>query len=239
MASTDDAYDLWCRRFDTVDHEVRTLFHNRHIWKNLTAMAESAGTPEDHGIARSWINRSYASMQCLNVRRLNDSDPRTASLRQVLAAARATPDLISRVRWEGEAWTRARAADTDEQLVRQRVLPGYATFADASGDLLDIGKLSADLKALGKVTRLVSRYADKSVAHIDFQQPPDDTTLTFGGLDQAIAAVGDIYKRYYPLRHPGAAIWHLTPLAPLAWVGAFGRPWWTSETSYIAEDSLG
>jgi hypothetical protein len=63
--------------------------------------------------------------------------------------------------------------------------------------------------------------------------------LTFGDLDLAIDAVGDLARKYYRLRHPGDTLWCITPQLPASWLTAFEHAWWTSDLQRIKEESLG
>jgi hypothetical protein len=60
----DGAWEAWCRRFDIVFRDVQTMFHNRHISKNLIAMLEQSSSLHDTAVVKNWIIRNYVHTQC-------------------------------------------------------------------------------------------------------------------------------------------------------------------------------
>jgi hypothetical protein len=41
-----------------VFRDAQTMFHNRHMWKNLIAMLEQNSTLQDTAIVKNWIIRT-------------------------------------------------------------------------------------------------------------------------------------------------------------------------------------
>jgi hypothetical protein len=73
----------------------------------------------------------------------------------------------------------------------------------------------------------VNAYTSKAIAHRDDnpQGVPAGLAVTWGELDAALDAVGNIYKKYYRLRHAGEALGILTPLKSPGWVQMFETAW--------------
>jgi hypothetical protein len=74
IEQTDRQWQEWCRRFDIVFRDVQTMFHNRHVWKNMIEMLKQNSALQETAIAGNWIIRTYISTQCSAVRRLTDDD---------------------------------------------------------------------------------------------------------------------------------------------------------------------
>jgi len=70
-------------------------------------------------------------------------------------------------------------------------------------------------------------YTSKAIAHRDDNPNglPTDLAVTWGELDAALDAVGNIYKQYYRLRHAGESLGILTPLKSLGWIQMFQTTW--------------
>ncbi len=49
--------------------------------------------------------------------------------------------------------------------------------------------------------------------------------ITWGELDTAIDTVGELYKKYYNLRHPGEKLGNLEPDLPAGWDRLFDTAW--------------
>ena len=49
--------------------------------------------------------------------------------------------------------------------------------------------------------------------------------ITWGELDTAINTIGELYKKYYKLRHPGEKLGNLEPDLPAGWDRIFDTAW--------------
>jgi hypothetical protein len=73
----------------------------------------------------------------------------------------------------------------------------------------------------------VNTYTSKAIAHRDdnAQGGLAGHAVTWGELDGALDAVGNIYKKYYRLRNAGEALGILTPLKSPGWIQLFQTAW--------------
>ena len=149
----------WCRRFDIVFRDAQTMFHNRHMWKNLIAMLEQNSTLQDTAIVKNRIIRTYVTTQWPAVRRLNDKRAKTISLRRCLGELISDPKLVMRSRYERFARVGAAARGTEDLL--DRVFAGYDEFADTFRDQLDVGTLRNDLAELDNASTSVKTRAPR------------------------------------------------------------------------------
>jgi hypothetical protein len=232
----DQAWQAWCDRFDRVKNDVHTMFYDRYLWKNVISMLEQNVDRHHARVVKSWINRSYVDRQCSAIRRLNDHDRRTASLRRCLSELIEKPMLLTWSRYEQLVIRSAAANDWEDDVLHGRGFGAYAEFADASGDHLDVARVRADLDVLGSATASVKAYTDKRIAHLD--HGADLSALTFGEIDNAIVKVGELTLKYFKLRHPGENLAFLTPV-PEPWLMAFKDPWWPSGFEPIPAVTLG
>ena len=81
--------------------------------------------------------------------------------------------------------------------------------------------------ALDAVISRVNTYTNKAIAHRDDNPHglPTGLAVTWGELDAALDAVGNIYKKYYRLRHAGEAPGILTSLKSPGWIQMFETAW--------------
>jgi hypothetical protein len=235
----DGAWEAWCDRFDRAQSDVHTMFHERHLWKNVIAMLEQSADRRDARYVNSWMIRSYVDRQCSAIRRLNDYRRDTISLRRCLRELIRRPRLLTRSRYEQLAIRTAVANGIEDDVLYERGFAGYAEFADASGDHLDRARVRGDLDTLETATASVKAYANKRIAHLDYKADLSALPLTFGDLDNAIDAVGALMRKYYGLRHPGESLAFVTPWLGEPWLIAFKHAWWTPDFRPIPEDTLG
>jgi hypothetical protein len=233
----DRLWQEWCDHFDRVYRDLQTMFHDRHVWKDLIAMLEQNSNLDNTAVIKNWIIRSYVDRQCSAIRRLNDSRRDTISFRRCISELIKTPTLVTRTRYEVLATANAAARGIDDDVLHGRGLAGYDVFAGACPDQLDKNPLKEDLDKLANATAVVKTYTDERIAHIG--HAANLGALTFCDLDRAIDAVGDLARKYYRLRHPGDTLWYITPQLPASWLTAFEHAWWTSDLQRIKEESLG
>ena len=177
------------------------MFHDRHLWKNVTAMLEHNVDRHHARVVKNWLIRSYVDKQCSAIRRLNDGVGDPASIRRCLRELIKRPRLLTRIRYEQLAAVSAAANGIEDVVLHARGFSGYNEFADTTSDHLDSARVWTDLDTLEAATASVKTYTDKRVAHLDFMADLSAIPLTFGDLDNAIDAVGGLTRKYYQLRH--------------------------------------
>jgi hypothetical protein len=238
VTGVETRWQRWCSRFDDAYHDVQMMFHFRHIWKNLIAMLEQNTALSDTAIVKNWLIRTYVDTQCSAIRRLNDNDSRTASVRRCLWMLIADRLIVTRALFEQRATDFAASRNIEDMVRRGRGM-GYVDFADESGDHLDAARIEQDLETLERATASVKTYTDQRVAHFSHGVDVSALAITFGDLDEAIDRVGGLASKYYRLRHAGQRPMLITPLVQPSWLMAFQLPWWTSDFKPIREDTLG
>jgi hypothetical protein len=91
-------------------------------------------------------------------------------------------------------------------------------------------ELAADAGRVGlkAVIGRVNAYTTKAIPHRDdaiAREGPAALAVTWGELDAALDALGNIHKKYYRLCHPGEALGGLTPLISPGWMEMFRTAW--------------
>ncbi|MFD4503693.1 hypothetical protein [Streptomyces sp. NPDC058457] len=221
MTRTDAKWQKWCTIFDAAEDDIRTLFHNRHVWTTIEDMWVQSG-PEIqlNTITQNWFIRLYVNAQCTGIRRECDEDTRTSSLARCLRRLTETPGMASRARYEAAITTNPEVKDE----YKAGLIRGYDDFALASiASCLDQDRIEGDLAALHAAAETTRYYTNKIIAHR--QITDEKITLSWFDLNRALNTVGRVLKRYYRLRHPGSILGNLGVDLPLGWEQPFRSAW--------------
>ncbi|MFJ7911395.1 hypothetical protein [Kitasatospora sp. NPDC096204] len=221
MTRADAKWQKWCATFDAAENDIRTLFHNRHVWTTIEDMWVRSGTEiQLNTITQNWFIRLYVNTQCTGIRRECDEDTRTSSLARCLRRLTETPGLTSRARYEAAIMANPEIKDEH----KASVVRGYDDFALAPGTAcLDQDRIEADLAALHAAAETTRYYTNKIIAHR--QITDEKITLSWFDLNRALNTVGGVLKRYYRLRHPGSSLGNLGVDLPLGWEQPFRAAW--------------
>ena len=226
-----------------IEDQVVRLHHLRAVFRRLVETFE--GSPE---LRTKWtplhtfIFAGYTAQACLSIRRLMDkgSHKQSFSLANVVDRLAEHPTLITRkdyvARWSDRRVrlpdntpcdVAARATETLAEEIQSLASKEFDRFACPTENSISAKRLMvrfSDVKA--KCDRVLT-YVDKRLAHYDREKPADPT---WGDLDDAIDAVGELFK-HISLLVTGSALDDLVP----TWQG---DPWEDILTEpWIAEKS--
>lgn len=206
-----EAFDT-CRAWieQLASEVVQGVLLRRAIWDGLRQIWEIRDLPPSPIF--DFIAGNYADAQAVAVRRLVESGAQSRSLRRVLSKLAHDPDLLSRERLVGAyAWG-------SQHL-------GHAWFDAIAGpdaDRVPHEVIAADLLALERACEPVSRYVNKTVAHLDRHGP--ELVPTFGELDLALDAIGEVFGRWYTAL-TGKSLSALVPTPQYDWAEPLRVPW--------------
>jgi hypothetical protein len=96
-------------------------------------------------------------------------------------------------------------------------------FASPDAECIDGERVRSDSETLAASVKPIKRYVDKHIAHYDRSRKPSDVP-SFDDLDQAINALGEIFKHYLILL-TGADRDPIEPIPQYDWVAPFRMPW--------------
>ncbi|MBZ9597169.1 hypothetical protein K7B06_19115 [Streptomyces erythrochromogenes] len=221
MTKADAQWQKWCTNFDAAERDIKTLFHNRHVWNSIQDMWVAGGADlQLNTIVQNWFIRNYVTTQATGIRRECDTDSRTSSLARCLRRLTEAPRMANRARFEGTI-----AADqeiADEHKAGQ--MRYFDTFAlTPATDCLDQDRIEVSIAALHAASQATRYYTNKIVAHREITE--EKITLAWSDLDQALNTVGRVFKHYYRLRHPGKILGMVTPDMATGWVQPFRSAW--------------
>lgn len=223
LVATEDNWAHWCTHFDALKDEVLGLHHSRRIWRAVRAMIETNPNVHRSGIAEHWLTQCYSVAQMAGVRRQVDRRADAVSLWRLLDQLARQPGIATRAWFVQELQARPQSAPYTATLG-----DGFDTFAGAGKPSVDKDVARADRDRLSNDAESAKRVVDQSVAH-----QADATRagyagvaiITWGELDTAINTIGELYKKYYKLRHPGEKLGNLEPDLPAGWDRIFDTAW--------------
>lgn len=176
-----DKWSVWSHALGS--DVIHGLFLRRAIWRGLNEIWRSGDLPRS--VLFDFMAGTYTDAQILAVRRVDDRDKRTRSLRQILQGVISRPEVLSRERLVG-------AYEWGHQ---NRGEDWFNWLAGTTAAHIPASMAAADLKRLGDAVAPIKRYADKAVAHSD--AIPPDAIPRFDDLDHAIDVIGDVFHRWH------------------------------------------
>jgi hypothetical protein len=234
VAAQDD-WQRWCDDFDKLHNGILRLFHDRAIWRTILAMFDANPGVARGGFGEYWLGSCYTDSMLIGIRRETGDDARSIGILRSLSKLAGKPQIASRFWYEQEVRQRNQGRDAENLA---ELDSGFNIFAAPGQPFIDAARVRQDIATLKAVIKRVNDYTNKTIAHRadDPRGVPADSAVTWGELDAALDAVGNIYKKYYRLRHAGEAFGILTPLKSPACVQMFQTAWMPS--GFILPDNL-
>jgi hypothetical protein len=223
MTSQDD-WQSWCDRFDKLHNGILRLFHDRGIWRTIMAMLDANPQVPRGGFGEYWLGSCYTDSMLIGIRRETGADRGSIGIRRSLRSLASAPRMATRSWYEQEVQRRNQSGDAWELA---ELNAAFNTFAEPGQPFIDSTRVGQDIAALDAVINRVNAYTSKAIAHRDDDPGglPTGLAVTWGELDAALDAVGNIYKKYYRLRHAGESLGILTPLKSPGWIQIFETAW--------------
>lgn len=224
MTAQDD-WQRWCDRFDKTHNGVIRLFHDRAIWRTILAMLDANPKVARGGLGEYWLGSCYTDSMFVGIRRETGADNGSIGIRRSLNGLASNPRMASRNWYEQEFRRRGHQGRDAWELAELDA--GFNIFAAPGRPFIDAERVKRDITTLDAVISRVNTYTTKTISHRDdtVLGAPTALAVTWGELDAALDAVGNIYKKYYRLRHPGEALGPLTPLKSPGWIQIFETAW--------------
>ncbi|MFD8010489.1 hypothetical protein [Streptomyces sp. NPDC058955] len=221
MRKDDIRWQKWCANFDAAERDIKTLFHNRHVWNSIQDMWVVGGPNlQLNTIVTNWFIRNYVTTQCTGIRRECDTDSRTSSLARCLRRLTEVPHMANRARYEASILADPEIA-AEYKTIQIRGFDMFALTPDTG--CLDQDPIEIHIEALHAAARATRYYTNKIVAHREITD--EKITLAWTDLDQALNTVGRVFKHYYRLRHPGKILGLVTPDMATGWEQPFRSAW--------------
>jgi hypothetical protein len=208
----DEEWRSWCDLFDELHSSILDLFHSRRVWQTIRATVEARPDVERSGVIEHWLTRCYSTSQMTAIRRQLDKDRRTASLWRCLDLLGKRPGMVTRGWFAEQLENRGAGSHVTE----------FDRFADPGQDYVSHRLVTKDAERLVTAGDTAKTIVNKVVAHHEYRPDVAPPEITWGDFDNAIEVVGDLYKKYWGLRHPGRGLSSLVPGLPSGWDRVLG-----------------
>jgi hypothetical protein len=217
----DERWVRWCRDMDDVHREIVTTFHNRWVLRTMLEMLDFNPDVEQATVITNWMKRCYATTVCTAIRRECDGARDTTSLARCLESLVECPHIATRRRW-----VQGVESQTQDEGVRRYANAGFDIFAASGSDLIDPGPVTADIERLRAAAGPVKKYTDKVLAHRARNGRAQPINLRFDQIDHALETLGEVYLKYYRLRHLSGSLGSLAPIVERSFLTMFQAPWY-------------
>jgi hypothetical protein len=222
MAAGEPITEKWNKWFEAIRKDLMDLHYYRMIYREVCAMVDANPAIQKPSSFYVLLGSGYVTLAFMIIRRQVETRNDSISLGRLLSDISTHPQEISRQRFHGLYAGLGRSkARIDRQL--------EAAGVEASRDFIDPDRVRSDLVMLESVTKAVSKYASKAVAHID-AHAWTSTIPTFGDLDDAIDGLARVCRKYSILLR-GEEIIYFEPIVPPTWKAVFMVPWIVGESS--------
>ena len=135
-----------------------------------------------------WLGRMYVAGMSMAIRRQVDDDPRTESFVRFLTRVKGSVGTFSRARYRG--------LYQDTQL-REVADEAYDRLAGRGAQCLSNLRIDRQIGALKRLSRNITAYADKVVAHQD--RTPPSAVPKFREVGRVIRCLEILVQRYFQL----------------------------------------
>jgi len=210
----------WRNHIDALRTNLVQVHAHRQMFREVLKAIEVASS----GISTTWRNhyaRLYADEQIMAIRRLVRGGPGEAALGRLLRSMEREPEAMS----AELVMAMAATYDRDPRYLEDARRDFERRWGNGTGHL-NPQIPHADRTALFREARSLILWADRTIAHIDFQSAPPPT---FGDIDRAIDHATEVFQRYgglltrnhYDMDIVLDAAWKVPLMSPL-----FERPDW-------------
>ena len=176
----------WKRNIEIIYKDLVGLMYRRQMFEGLRDIAKDNPKLQEPSLFTDWMVGNYTSSVAAGIRRHTDTDPRNASLHNLIQEIIDHPRVITR-----SIYT---AMYPSRTLRKHAGHSAFDEFAGGNGDYLDLAILQADLKRLDKACKPVRKYVNESLAHLPAKTSP--VTLTFKELHDALDSLAGLIKKY-------------------------------------------
>lgn len=224
----DERFADWLGWYEEAKADVTTLFHQRHIWRNLLAMLGSNPEIQHHAVVNEWLARSYSQTLAVGVRRQSEYGERRPTIARLLHEIATHPGVLT--------FSRYRDVEPGQPLASvQETWSRYA--AQDSG--VDSTTVRADLGEIVSRCEPARRWVNQGIAHRGRDIIDSPLSISFDELHAGLDTLGATTKKYFALFHPGQVLYRVTPDTGLQWTEMFAVPWRSDHFVPIPSDDLG
>lgn len=214
--STNPRFKKWLRWINQIQDDTETILMNKAVHERYLEIVKAnpeIQTPSDF---HEWTIRNYGSFMVMAIRRELDADFDVVSLRRLLEELKDSPTLLTK------AWFRTLYSSLDDKSPIPESAFADGDFERHAGKLehFDPKIAEKDLARLGTLSKNITRFANKKIAHNTKAQ----ATVTFKEINAFVDEFENIVKKYI-LLFTAAGYSSLIPVWQYGWDTVFTKPW--------------
>lgn len=203
----------WLALLDRVDTEITNLARDRLTWKTVNDIAAKSEVVSEQPYFVNWVAGLYASSLALGVRKMNDPDPRAASLFNLFEKMAYAPEKLTREWFCSDIYVGL--VEGMDRSFTSNADPGNIGHLDPSIVRVDQARLNATANTIG-------HYVNQHVAHA--QARPNAPIPTYADLHASVDTLCELLRKYISLLKRADRI-ECAPIFQMPWDRVFLEPW--------------
>lgn len=221
MAAEKPIIDKWNRWFDVISTDVVSLHFYRKMYRDVGSMVKANPAIRKPNAFYKFVANGYVALTLIIVRRQVAERKDSISLARLLSDISEHPTELSRQHYHKLCAGRGFGSAQIDRSFQHAV-------GETGRDFINLASVLNDLTTLKDVTKLLHKYTDKRVAHIDVRTWTQSMP-TFGDLDAAIDTLARVCRKYSVLLR-AEQIPSFEPIIQHDWQAVFRVPWIPDET---------
>ena len=207
----DELFTKWDGWLDDILADVRGLLVSQDIFWEVQKIIEANPCIHTPSLFYKWMAGIYGSSVTVGIRRQQDGDRDSVTLRRLLEEIQDNPQVLSRDRYVALYGEDARDF-------------GHRDFDRIAGQgrsHIDPEMVINDLVQLERETQKVKGYVDRRIAHMDRRAPKGLPTL--GEVDECLSLFKELLQKYLLIFR--ATTYEILPVRDYDWKQIFREPW--------------
>lgn len=220
MASDRSLIRRWKRWLKTINDDIVSLNHLRHIFREIAESFRTKPALQTDDTVWHWLAGNYATTMAVGVRRQADRRSDVISLERLLTEIAGNPFVLTRAWFERQY---VRGKPTIQRWGFQRMAErDFRQFAGRSAKQISARRVLGDRAKLRKTAVRLRHYVNKRVAHRarrGYRGP-----ATFTDLNAAVDELARLLRKYSLLLNQ-AGMLGVEPVIQGDWEAVLRVPW--------------
>ncbi|MGK7345579.1 MAG: hypothetical protein ACNS63_07200 [Candidatus Nitrospinota bacterium M3_3B_026] len=211
----------WNGWIKDIEKDLTELLLSRHYYQELGEIVKSnSKLKADPANFHKWIVKNYGISIAVGIRRQIDSDSRSISLKNFLQDVKKNLYCITR----DQFLIGNKANQRSNDKIRNRY---FDKLAGKGKKFVDSDIIQKDLCALSEKSKIIRKFVNKKVAHLDRGHAKLKNLPTYDDLDDTLDLMEKTFNKYRTLIQYRS--YELTPVVINDWKRIFTYPWITPD----------
>ncbi len=213
----------WIKWIETIRDDTESILLNKNIHNRYLEIVKANKEIQSPSDFHEWTIRNYGSYVVMAIRRQLDNDKDVISLKRLLSELTQSPQLLTK------KWFRSLYSNSPSNSPIPMEAFADGDFESNAGDLeyFDPKIAEADILKLEILSKTITRYANKQIAH----RTKVKASLTFNEINKFLEEFESIVKKYILLLTASGYV-SLTPVFQYDWEIIFTKVWIKPHANY-------